>query len=481
MKVLFVVSEFAPWVKTGGLADVAQGLPQALTELGHDVRVLLPAYGSILDRSLKIKKVDRWQDATSPIDYQLLSSSYGEVKVWLVDTPSFRALEGNPYHNQRGEMHADCAQQFNLLSRVAASIAGGQTRMRWRPQIVHCNDWQSALTPVWMLLKRVNVASLFTIHNLHYQGRFPSQTLEYLNLPWWLYHADALEYHGDLSFIKGGLVFADKINTVSPTYAKEICTAAHGQGLDGLLLHRQDDLVGVLNGIDTNIWDPSTDPLITATYSAKDMTGKQQCKSALQQIFSLPIECDTPVLGLIARLVPQKGIDILLSALPEMLSQGVQVVILGSGESYLQQQLTELAQQYKRQMGVHIGFSEELAHQIEAGADIFLMPSRFEPCGLNQMYSMRYGTIPIVSACGGLIDSVTDVNAKSSKATGFIVHALTPTALHQKTAQAIEMYHQKDKWQQLVRRAMKQDFSWKQAAKQYEKLYQNSINSLKTW
>lgn len=484
MKILFVVSELAPWVKTGGLGDVAQGLPQALSRLGHDVRILLPAYGSVLAKPIKTRKVSKFKDATSPIPYQLLSAEYGEIKVWLIDTPGFKSLEHNPYHNQWGDRHHGCAEHFNLLSRVAAVIAGGQAGMRWRPELVHCNDWQSALAPVWMLLKRINVASLFTIHNLHYHGLFPAQTLKKLGLPWWLMHADALEYYGEMSFIKGGLVFADKINTVSPTYAKEICTTSYGQGLDGLLQHRQQDIVGILNGIDTDIWDPKQDPHICAPYSAKDTGGKQKCKSALQTEFSLPMNANGPLLGVIARLVPQKGIDLIINALPEIFSLGAQVVILGSGEHHFEQQLKHLAQENGTQMAVHIGFDEALAHRIEAGSDLFLMPSRFEPCGLNQMYSMCYGTLPIVSASGGLIDSVTDINSKSlknGKGTGFVLNALTSTDLHQRVAEAIELYHQRESWKQLVSKVMKQDFSWQTAAQQYEKLYEHSISSFKSW
>ncbi|HMM44463.1 MAG TPA: glycogen synthase GlgA [Candidatus Macondimonas sp.] len=475
-KLLFVASEMTPLIKTGGLADVAGGLPAALARLGMDVRVLLPAYR---DLALAPEDCSIEADFIPPpgmTDARLraIPEDRCGVGIWLLESPGFSDRPGNPYLDAHGRDWPDNAQRFNRLCRVAARIAAGRAGLAWRPDLVHANDWQTGLTPVWMLLERVERPVLFTIHNLQYRGDFDAGVLPELGLPFWLHHPDALEFHGRIALIKGGLVFADAISTVSPTYAQEIQTPDLGEGLDGLLRHRKAVLHGVLNGIDTAVWDPAVDTHLPAHYTADRLAAKAEVKRALQAEMGLESRDDVPVLGCIARLVPQKGIDLILDILPELMVLPVQLVFLGSGTADMEHRLRQACASVAGQAACRIGFDEGLAHRIEAGADLFLMPSRFEPCGLNQLYSLRYGTPPIVHRCGGLVDSVVDTDDASlanGTATGFQFAPATPMALLDAVRRALKCYNDKTTWHKIVQAAMAQDFSWAHSARRYREIY----------
>jgi starch synthase len=476
LKVLFVASEMAPLIKTGGLADVAGGLPKALVQQGLDVRVLLPGYADLAVRRQEFDLEAGFVPPADMADAQLrhLPADCAGVPVWLLESPGFSDRPGNPYLDPHGRDWADNAHRFNRLCRVAAQLAGGRAGLAWRPDIVHANDWQTGLTPVWMMLERVDRPVLFTIHNLQYRGDFESGLLPELKLPFWLHHPDALEFHGRIALIKGGLVFADAISTVSPTYAREIQTPDLGEGLDGLLRHRKAVLHGVLNGIDTAAWDPATDGHLPVHYTADRWAAKAEIKRALQAEVGLAPRDDVPVLGFIARLIPQKGIDLILDILPELMALPVQLVFLGSGMPDMEHRLRQACASAAGQAACRIGFDEGLAHRIEAGADLFLMPSRFEPCGLNQLYSLRYGTPPIVHHCGGLADSVVDTDASSlatGTANGFQFAPATSMALLDAVRRALKCYNDKDTWHKIVQAAMAQDFSWAHSAGRYQTIY----------
>ena len=475
-KILFVASEMAPLIKTGGLGDVAGGLPAALTALGADIRVLLPAYRGLLDHARDWSAAPGFSPPGGLSECRLLASPtkcFG-VPIWALESPGFSDRPGNPYLDSSGRDWTDNAARFNRLCRVAAHIAGGRAGLSWTPDVVHANDWQTGLVPVWMFLERIDRPTLFTIHNLHYRGDFAPEILHELGLPDWLYHPGALEFYGRIALIKGGLVFADALSTVSPTYAHEIQTPEFGEGLDGLLRHRQQVLHGVLNGIDTTLWDPATDPHLPAHYDTHDLNGKAQIKRALQAEMGLPVRDDLPLLGFIARLVPQKGIDLILDVLSELVRLPVQLVFLGAGMSELEERLRQACVSAPGHVAGRIGFDEGLAHRIEAGSDLFLMPSRFEPCGLNQLYSLRYGTPPIVHRSGGLADSIVDTHESSlmeGTATGFVFSPPTPWALLDAIRRALHCYHQPAQWAKVVHTAMAQNYSWTRSAHDYLRIY----------
>ncbi|HYW02334.1 MAG TPA: glycogen synthase GlgA [Gammaproteobacteria bacterium] len=486
MRILFVTSEAEPLMKTGGLADVSAHLPAALAGLGHDVRILMPAYADTLDRAPAARPVPRYRP---PVDLpetalQRCRMPGSGVPVHLLDGPGFADRRGNPYHDAEGTDYPDNAARFNALSRVAAAIADDAAGLRWRPHVVHCNDWQTGLTPVWMMLHRVPAAILFTVHNLQYQGLFPSETLAALGLPAWLWHYRALEFRGLFSFIKGGLVFAERLSTVSPGYAREIRTAAHGEGLQGLLDDRGEALTGILNGIDTETWNPQTDPCLARTYGPDHLDDKRANRQALQQETGLDSAADCALAGMVTRLVPQKGIDLLVAALPRLMEQPLQLVLLGSGMPALERDLRAVAARYPGRIALRLGYDDGLAHRIEAGADMFLMPSRFEPCGLNQMYSLRYGTVPVVRRTGGLADSVTDATPEAlreDRATGIVFDEPSPEALVEAVARAIGLYRNRDLWHRIMRAGMEKDFSWTRSAAAYADLYADAIASRKAW
>lgn len=472
-KILFASSEAHPLIKTGGLADVSGSLPHALSLLGEDVCLILPKYQAIHTPQPVYYKSTLYLGSYEVhlLETQLPDSS---VRVWLVDCPALFALPGNPYTDALGQEWANNAERFALFCRVVVEVAMDRAYLAWTPDLVHCNDWQTGLVPALLSLENNRPASVFTIHNLAYQGLYPKTTWDALKLPPSLWHLQGLEFNGMFSFIKGGLVYADRITTVSPTYADEIQTAELGYGLQGLLSHRNAALIGIINGIDANIWDPATDAAITTSYDSKHLSQKQHNKRALQQRHGLPEHKSIPVFTLISRLVEQKGIDLLIACLPELLDLPIQIAILGSGDAGLEQQLLQFARDYPDKMAVTLGYDEALAHQLEAGADLFLMPSRFEPCGLNQLYSQRYGTVPIVRHTGGLADTVTDCSAETlanKTATGFVFQQARAGALLEACKRALWVYSQPKAWQQLQRTGMQKDFSWLSSAKAYQLLY----------
>lgn len=482
-RILYVSSEVFPLIKTGGLADVAGSLPRALHKNQNDVRILLPAYRDVLKNVKRSKPVAKLKHLGHDIKILETTLPGSRIKTWLVDCPIAYDRPGNPYLNARGKPWADNAFRFALFSKVAAELAMNRCKLKWQPNIVHCNDWQSALVPA-LLSDEVNrPATVFTIHNLAYQGLFPFETFEELKLPEKFRHYDALEYHGQLSFIKGGLVYADRINTVSPTYAREIQQPEFGYGLDGLLRYRKGRLSGIINGIDTRVWNPGQDPYLEHNYNRRSLGKKSENKRLLQQQLKLPVIDDIPMFAMVSRLVEQKGLESILSSLDSIKDWAIQIVILGTGEKKYEQALKNWAKKHPRIMAVIIGYDERLSHRIEAAADMYLMPSTFEPCGLNQLYSLRYGSLPIARKVGGLADTVTNTTTttiKNNTANGFIVKDDTAKALLSAMQTAIDYYQQPAKWKQLQLNAMAQDHSWLKSAEQYTALYEKALKDRKT-
>jgi starch synthase len=470
MEILFVASEVAPWSKTGGLGDVAAALPRALAARGHEVAVVSPRYGSIDPRAAGFTRREgllriRGEAATAWV-------RRGKPSFWLVEHP--RLFGSRPgLYGEGGRDYPDNAERFTFLSRAALALPGAAGL---RPRVVHANDWQTGLLPY--LLRHEHGAdphlagarTVFTIHNLAYQGVFPKTVVPHLGLPWDAFHVDAMEFYDQLGFLKAGLVFADALTTVSPTYAREIRTREGGNGLDPLLRDRAADLHGILNGIDATEWDPATDPHLPAHFTARALAGKARCKAALQREVGLPVRPDAPLAAMVSRLADQKGVDLLVAALPELLARDVQLVMLGSGEARYEQALAQAAAERRGQMVVRLGFDEGLAHRIEAGADVFLMPSRYEPCGLNQLYSLRYGTVPVVRAVGGLEDTVEDYDGWNA-GTGFKFRDYTPAALSLAVRRALDVHRDRRAWRGLQARGMAEDFSWDRSAASYEALY----------
>lgn len=481
-KILFSSSEVHPLIKTGGLADVSGSLPTALRQLGHDIRIIMPAYRKCLEQLDKIHTIATIKLDGFHLPIEILQSTLPgtDVKLWLVHSSTHFDREGGPYSMPNGEDWEDNAARFTLFSRAVAALAMNEAGLDWQPDVLHCSDWQTALAPALIADLPNRPVTIFTIHNLAYQGLFSREIFEALDLPEKFWQSDGLEFYGLLSMIKGGLIYADHITTVSPTYAQEICRYEFGYGLEGLLALRakQGRLSGILNGIDNNEWDPKTDCYLTKTYSIKNIRNKSINKSSLQRYFGLPEQENLLLMGLISRLVSQKGIDLTLEAVKNLLESGanVQLVCLGSGAAEYEQDLRILRARFPDKVGVDIGYDEALAHQIEAGADVFLMPSRFEPCGLNQLYSLRYGTLPIVRNTGGLADTVVDAsenNRRNGIATGFKFEQSSAEALEQTIYRALDLFQRPRIWRKMTITAMEQNYSWQHSAETYVQLYES--------
>ena len=470
----------APLIKTGGLADVSGALPAALRAIGVDVQVLLPAYPKVWAQVDCVKSVAEFNHLTGfPLSRLFSAISLNGVPLLLLDCPTLYQRAGGPYQDSTGEDWTDNPLRFGLLSRVAALLGSNHSPLSWIPDVVHCNDWQTGLVPAYLHFDPESVArSVMTVHNLAFQGNFTPTELTAMDLPPACFGINGVEFYGLFSYLKAGLFYADQLTTVSPNYAQEIQQAALGFGMQGLLHTRANDLTGILNGIDVDEWNPATDPHLSAHYKVGKMTGKKLNKAALQTQMGLTVNADIPLLGVVSRLTHQKGLDLLLQIAPRLIDLPVQLVILGSGDAVMQQTARDLAALYPEQIAVQIGFSEALSHQIEAGADMFIMPSRFEPCGLNQFYSQCYGTPPVVHATGGLADSVVDCSPETLKdgtASGFVFSGMSAENLYQIITRAISVYQDSRKWQTLRKNCMSKDFRWETSAESYRQVYLKAL------
>ena len=478
LPVLFVASEAAPLTKTGGLADVAAALPMALRELDVDVRVLLPGYTGVLSGIRGATTVARLSSLGAFPEATLLSAlAPGGQPLLVLSCPELYQRDGGPYLDTSGRDWPDNAVRFGFLSYIAALLGTDATPIDWRCEIVHCNDWQSALAPAYLHWShRPHASSLMTVHNLAYQGIFAPSLVPRLGLPSQSFHVDGLEYYGNMSFLKAGIYYAERISTVSPTYAREIQTEPLGFGLHGLLAGRRDSLEGILNGIDVKSWNAAADPALSANYDAHSLQNKARNKDALRERFGLKPSPEVPLFGIVSRLIAQKGIDLVVACATRLIALPAQLIVLGTGDAAMERDLSELAQTNPGSVAFIRGFDEDLSHLIEAGADIFLMPSRFEPCGLNQMYSQRYGTPPVVHRTGGLADSVVDCTPAAlaaGTATGFIFDSATPEALQAAAERAVKAWHTPGLWHQIQCNGMARDFAWSASARRYLELYQS--------
>jgi len=484
LRVLFATPECTPWIKTGGLGDVSAALPRALAAAGLGVRVLLPAYRPVLAAAAHARVVATFPATSHFLAARLLEAPLPSgVPAWLVDCPALYDRGSGPYQDEAtGRDWEDNALRFALLSRVAATLASGSSPLAWRPHVLHCNDWQTGLAPAYLRSAPApRPATVMCVHNLAFQGLFPPETVAAVELPPASFGVDGLEFHGRMSFLKAGLVYTDAITTVSPTYAREIQGEPLGFGLQGLLAARSERVHGILNGIDIDVWNPAGDPLIARTYDAGHLEAKGENKRALQQRVGLPRVPGVPLLGFVGRLTEQKGADLVAELAPRLAALPAQLALLGAGDRALESALRKVATAHPRGIAVEIGFDEPLAHLIEAGADAFLMPSRFEPCGLNQMYSQRYGTPPIARATGGLCDSIVDCTPGAladRTATGFLFGEATAQALLAAIGRAIAVYQDAPTWRALARNGMARDFSWDASAREYARLYSALANEV---
>lgn len=473
MRVLFAISELYPYVKTGGLGDVAAALPSALAERGLDVRLMLPGYPEILAALKRPRKLRTLYDYFSPNDASILTGMLpGGLRAYVLDAPHFYE-RASPYGNG-GKDWPDNHLRFAALSRAAADVSFYDDK--WQPDVVHGNDWHTGLMPAYLAWRgQPRPASVMTIHNLAFQGLFPRSTFPELGLPPESFSVDGLEFWGQAGFLKGGLYYADKISTVSPTYAREIQTPKFGCGLDGLLRGRARDLKGILNGVDVELWNPATDPLLEHKFTAENLEGKAKNKESVLKEFGFR-NTDDLLFVAVSRLTAQKGLDLLPAAVPPLLSRGLRLIVLGTGDAAIEKKLLDFAAAHPESVAVRIGYDEQTAHRLQAGADAVLVPSRFEPCGLVQMYGLRYGTLPIVRKTGGLADSVTDAgpHARAEKGTGFVFNEPTASALSEAMGRAQEAYRDQAAWTRLQRNAMAQDVGWDSAAEKYAALYEEA-------
>ena len=477
MKVLHVGAEVVPLVKTGGLADVLGALPQALIAHGADVRLLLPGLPAILAAVSNLATVFEFGPlfGAARIALRLGRMPHSEVPVYVVDAPYLYRREGGPYQSPDGHEWADNLQRFALLGWVGAHLAAGELDPGWAPDVLHAHDWHAAMACAYVAAHPgTRARSVFTVHNLAYQGLFPSDDFRLLGLPSRFMASTGLEYHHQVSFMKAGLKFAACVTTVSPTYAREIATLEFGCGLDGVIRSRAGAVHGILNGVDGAIWDPATDADLAERYSARKPAAKSACKTALQTELGLEPRADAPLFGVVSRLTSQKGLDLLLDALPVLLRGGGQLALQGTGDAALEAAFTAAARAHPRAVAVRIGYDEAFAHRLIGGADAIVVPSRFEPCGLTQLYGLRYGSLPVVRRVGGLADTVVDASdeaVRTGRATGFVFDTASPADLSVALQRAITTFATPALWKALMASAMAQKFSWQSAAKAYGALY----------
>jgi starch synthase len=478
MKILFVASEGLPYSKTGGLADVIEGLPRALREMGHEIVVLLPRYRGNKASSVLVSSV------TIALSNQLRFPAFVEgkgvdgVRYVFVDDPEY--FDRAQLYGDRNGDYADNAERFAEFSRAAIEFV----KRVWLPDVIHCHDWQAALVPLLLRTQHANdpavrsLPSVLTIHNLAYQGVFPRTALESIGLPPQLFTMDSLEFYGRVNYLKGGLIYADYLTTVSRRYAREIQTPEYGAGLEGVIRNRGERLVGILNGVDYAIWSPEADSLIAQNYSVHNMAGKKMCKKDVLAHFKLPDDAiERPLLGIISRFVDQKGFDLIAEIAEQLVRENVSIIALGTGQPVYEKMLKAFAEKHPDKVAVKVGFDNALAHKIEAGADIFLMPSRFEPCGLNQIYSLRYGTVPVVRATGGLDDTVQNYDGETAQGTGFKFEEYSGTQLLDAIRRAVTTFGDPKIWQLIQANGMAKDFSWKTSAASYVTLYEAAKRS----
>lgn len=482
-------SEAIPFSKTGGLADVSTALAKALDAMGHDVTLIIPDYRlirfanrsslpEVTNTGLQLSLSLNGRYVSGGVNWTILPDT--GVRVFFVSQPDY--FDRAQLYMENGAGYADNCERYCFFSRAVLEIC---RQMVLRPDIIHCNDWQTGLIPALLNVRYErrpgfeNAASVMTLHNMAYQGRFWHLDMPLTGMPWRCFNMHQMEMWGDLNLLKTGIAFADQITTVSPTYAGEICTPEGGEGLDTLLTHRRNDLTGILNGIDDTIWDPETDTHLPANFCHENVSpGKPACKNHLQQRTGLPERENVPLFGMVSRMSDQKGFDLLKECADRILFQDIQMVFLGTGDPHYEDFLRQLAIRYPTKVAVEVGFDESLAHQIEGGCDAFLMPSRFEPCGLNQMYSLRYGTLPIVRKVGGLADSVVNVEPKTLKdktATGFVFDDYSAPALASTIERSVELYRQPDVWKQVMKTGMSIDWSWTRSATTYVESYHQAL------
>lgn len=484
IELFFISSEVSPFSKTGGLADVSYALPKELQKQGINVSIFTPKYAVIDDNKYNLQDVPnsefQIQIGEKLLEGKLKSLQIEEnLKVYFVVNDHYYGRSGLYVDPVSNSDYSDNMERFIFFSR---GILEAAKKINLKPHIIHCNDWQTGLIPVY--LKTLysedpfynKTKSIYTIHNLAYQGIFDKSEYYKIGLSWEFFSIDGFEFYDRINFMKAGIIFADKITTVSEKYAEEICSSVdYGYGLEGVLKNRKSDLYGILNGVDYTNWSPSRDKYIPKKYNSRELTKKILNKKELLKRFNLPFDENIPTIGIISRLADQKGFDLIEAAADELMQMPLQLVVLGVGEQKFQNFLERLGAQYPEKVGIYIGFSEELAHLIEAGSDMFLMPSRYEPCGLNQLYSLKYGTVPIVRATGGLDDSIVQFNRDEQSGTGFKFYEYNRDTLLNAVKLALEIFKDKTLWKKLMINGMKQDFSWRNSAKKYVKLYKNLI------
>ncbi len=490
-KILYVTSEVVPFVKTGGLADVSSALPQMLMELGHEVRIVVPKYGAVDDRKFKIHEVVRLKDIHVKIGEKdvvfslkscFLPGQKVRVQIYFLDNHEYfgsrNSLYVDPY---TGEDYPDNNERFILLTHAVFELI---SKLGWIPDIIHCNDWQCGLIPAYLrnLYKDneqfTKFKTVFTIHNLAYQGMFPKSSFHKTGLPEELNSEKGIEIYGKINFMKSGLLYADVINTVSETYANEIRTDDElGAGLKNVLSKRKNDLFGIINGIDTNVWNPEKDKLLPKKFSSKNLAGKLENKEELARKFGFEFKENVPIISVISRLLDAKGMDLISEIFPELMKLDIQMILLGTGERKYHNFFEKMSAKYRGKFACYLGFNDELAHLIEGGSDIMLMPSRYEPCGLNQMYSLVYGTVPLVRETGGLADTVTRFSEKNEEGNGFVFKPYEGEALLKELKRALKIFEDKKTWAKIIRNSMKCDFSWNASAKKYIELYKTVLNN----
>ena len=489
-KILFVSSEVFPFMKTGGLADVSAALPQTLAKLGHEVRIVVPKYGAVDDRKFKIHEVVRLKDLQVDIGGKevifslkscFLPGQRVRVQIYFLDNDEYFGSRNSLYVNPaNGKDYKDNDERFVLLSKSIFELI---QKLGWIPDLIHCNDWQCGLIPAY--LKTVykdeeqfqQFKTLFTIHNIAYQGEFPASSFKKLGLPAELNSEKGILHKGKVNFMKSGLMFADAINTVSKTYAEEITKDdKYSSGLKGLLSKRKKDLYGIINGIDIKVWNPEKDKHLPKKYNIKTLANKAFNKQALTERFGLKYDENIPVLGIISRLFDSKGIDLVQKIFKDLMKLDIQLILLGTGDKKYHTFFDKMAHKHNDKFACYLGFNDDLAHLIESGADIFLMPSKFEPCGLNQMYSLRYGTVPVVRETGGLADTVVKFNEKTGEGNGFVFKKYDANEFLKEIKRAVKVFNDKKTWTQIMKSGMKSDFSWHSSAKKYIDLYKTILS-----